>query len=96
MLLYRSHFHLSLLNSASLAKVHCPYLASVPGRMALIAIRTVVHIAGHTLVFLVRLVLAVAVGAREDGVVRRVRVATVATTRIPVIHGEPLVVERCA
>ena len=61
--------------------------------MALIAIRTVVDIALHTLMLLVGLPLGMANRAREDRVVRWVRVAVAAGVGAAVLHGEPGVIE---
>ena len=63
--------------------------------MALVAIRAVIHIAAYTLMPRIRLRLQVAARARENRVVRRIRVANGANSSgISVVNWEPGVVER--
>ena len=63
--------------------------------MALVAIRAVIHIVAVTLMTRIRLRLQVAAGARENRVVRRIRVANGANSSgISVVNWKPGVVER--
>ena len=65
--------------------------------MALVAIRAVIHIVVVTLMTRIRLRLQVAARARENRVVRRIRVANGANSPgISVVHWKPGMVERRA
>lgn len=70
--------------------------------MARIAIRAVVHVIANSLVIAIRrrLVMGMACDAREDGIIRRVRVAIGAGSPLagvsPGVDREPCVVERRA
>lgn len=83
------------LAGAPLAAPHVVELlaAAFSVRMALIAIRTVVHVPLYPVVVPVSLCLGMTVSACEDGEIRRIGVTVAARRGAAVLHGEPSVIE---